>query len=268
MKRKYNEFRKAVYGHYARKGRRLPWRETGDPYRIFVSEIMLQQTQVSRVLKKYPLFIREFPAVEALAKAPLRRVMGVWQGLGYNRRALALRKAAGIIVSRHAGKIPSDRQLLKDLPGVGEATSGAVCAFAFNQPVIFIETNIRSAYLHHFFPGKNDVSDDELALHLELTLDAKNPRKWYNALMDYGVYLKENNPNPSRKSSRYRKQGGFEGSDRQLRGRMLSYLLKDRRLNERQLCRKTGSSLKKCKALLISLCKEGLVRNKGGVYSI
>ena len=268
MKRKYNEFRKAVYDHYARKGRRLPWRETDDPYRIFVSEIMLQQTQVSRALKKYRLFIRAFPTAEALAKVPLRRVMGVWQGLGYNRRALALKKAAEIIVSRHAGKIPSDRQLLKALPGIGEATSGAVCAFAFNQPVVFIETNIRSVYLHYFFPGSKDVRDEQLIPYLQATLDKDNPRRWYNALMDYGVYLKENNPNPSRKSSHYRKQGSFKGSDRQLRGRILSYLLKERRLDERTLFRKAGLNLKRGRALLSSLCKEGLVSNRGGVYSI
>jgi len=252
-----------VYGYYARHGRDLPWRRTREPYRILVSEMMLQQTQVSRVLGKYAAFLRRFPTIRSLAGAPLRDILQAWQGLGYNRRALSLKRTAEALVRDHNGRVPCDRQVLEKLPGIGQSTSGAVCAFAFNQPVIFIETNIRSVFLHHFFHGQDTVSDEQLIPHIAKTLDTKNPRKWYSALMDYGVYIKESTANPSRRSLHYRTQSRFEGSGRQVRGMILRLLLRGGRMHQDQLLRRIKAPRRQVTQMLDSLHKEGLVKRAG-----
>jgi A/G-specific adenine glycosylase len=229
---------------------------------------MLQQTQVSRVLGKYAAFITRFPTIRSLAKASLRDILHAWQGLGYNRRALALKRMAEEVVRNHGGQVPSDRLLLESLPGIGQSTSGAVCAFAFNQPVIFIETNIRSVFLHHFFNGKDKVSDEQLILHIEKTLDTKNPRRWYSALMDYGVYLKERAVNPSRRSLHYRRQSRFEGSRRQVRGMILRLLVSRGRMNQRQLSCHLDIPGRTLLCALDSLHKEGLIKKKGPLFGV
>ena len=259
-------FRNTVYDYYARHGRDLPWRRASEPYRILVSEIMLQQTQVSRVLTKYDLFLRHFPTVFALAKAPLYKVIAAWQGLGYNRRALALKRLAQAVVSHYAGKIPERLEELQLLPGIGKATAGAICAFAFNQPAVFIETNIRSVFIHHFFKGCAHVDDDELLPYVERELDRRNPRRWYSALMDYGVYLKEQNPNPSRKSSHYVKQSPFQGSDRQVRGQIIKILVARRSTSVNELSRLIGR--KRFSLILAALQRDGLITQKGVRVSI
>lgn len=256
-------FRETVYDHYRRNGRDLPWRKTRDPYRIVVSEVMLQQTQVSRVVEKYREFIRAFPTVGSLAAAPLRDVMAAWQGLGYNRRALLLKKLAAVVVSRYNGTIPRAREDLRTLPGIGDATSGSIRAFAFNEPDIFIETNIRSVYIHHFFRGKKDVSDERLVPYIERTLDRKDPRRWYNALMDYGVFLKERLPNPSRKSRHYTRQSPFRGSDRQIRGLILKELIAAGRLDMDGIYRRVDFPRSRVKGALEKLKEEGLIIQKG-----
>lgn len=262
-------FRKLVYGYYAKYARNsLPWRNTRDPYRIFVSEIMLQQTQVARVLEKYSAFIRAFPSAHALARAPLGAVLKAWQGLGYNRRALALKKSAEKVVSEFKGKIPRERQALEALPGIGEATSGALCAFAFNQPVVFIETNIRSVFIHHFFKDARNISDARLLPYLEKALDRKNPRQWYYALMDYGVYLKGHTVNPARKSLHYKKQSPFQGSNRQIRGKILKALLAKKQLSAAGLARLLNTGVPRVNTMLKALCKEGLIKEKGRFFSI
>jgi adenine-specific DNA glycosylase len=152
-------FRRTIYRHYRACGRTLAWRETRDPYRILVSEFMLQQTQVERVEDKYPQFLGAFPGFAALAGANLKDVLACWQGLGYNRRAKSLLETARAVVELHGGELPSSREELLALPGVGEATAGALMAFAFNRPVVFVETNIRRVCLYFFFPGKREVRD-------------------------------------------------------------------------------------------------------------
>ncbi|MBN1424706.1 A/G-specific adenine glycosylase [Candidatus Fermentibacteria bacterium] len=216
-------FRATVYEHYRRHRRAMPWRETDDPYRILISEVMLQQTQVPRVMGKYGDFLAEFPDVTALAASSLARVLKVWQGLGYNRRAVALHRLARELVDR-GGVIPDDPTLLEKLPGIGRATACAIAAFAFNRPVVFIETNIRSVFIHHFSLERDVVADKDLLPLVGATLDRTNPREWYWALMDYGSYLKTMVPNPSRRSLGHRRQSPFEGSNRQLRGRILRHL--------------------------------------------
>jgi len=228
-------FRTTVYGYYERHGRRFPWRETADPYRILVSEVMLQQTQAPRVLLKYEEFVRLFPDAATLAAASLHDVLSAWQGLGYNRRALALKQSAERIVTLHGGIVPRDEESLVSLPGVGPATACAVRVFAFNEPVILIETNIRAVFIHHFPPQEESVADSNLRPLIEKTLDRNNPRRWYNALMDYGTFLKKAHANPARKSAHHRRQSPFEGSVRQVRGAILRLILEEVKLSKRDL---------------------------------
>ena len=183
-------FRSLVLRHYQIHGRDLPWRRTHDPYLIMVSEVMLQQTQVTRVEPKYVEFIEAFPDLGSLARAPLETVLRHWQGLGYNRRAISLKRAAEMVAAEYGGLIPRDLPSLRRLPGVGAATAAAVAAFAFGDPHPFLETNIRAVYLHHFFAYREDVTDKELLPLVEATLDHEDPRTWYYALMDYGSALK------------------------------------------------------------------------------
>lgn len=189
-----------------------------------VSEIMLQQTQVDRVIPKYENFLKQFPTLVSLANVQQSEVLKAWQGLGYNRRGLNLKRAAEKIMRDFAGKIPSDREQIETLPGIGSYTSAAITTFAFNQAHIFIETNIRAVYIHEFFPERQSVHDTELLPLIEATVDKKNPREWYWALMDYGAHLKKVHPNPSRRSRHHTTQSAFEGSHRQVRGHILRLL--------------------------------------------
>lgn len=214
-------FRKRIYTHFKEHGRDFPWRKTREPYHVFVSEVMLQQTQTSRVSQKFPEFIAAFPDFRRLAAAPLKEVYRQWQGMGYNRRALFLQKAAQMVVAAHGGKLPASVEELEELPGIGPATARSIAAYAFSLPVVFIETNIRTIYIHEFFPGKITVRDENLLPLVEQTLDRKDPWTWYNALMDYGVMIKENHPNPGRRSSHYVRQKPFGSSDRRIRGEIL-----------------------------------------------
>jgi A/G-specific adenine glycosylase len=218
-------FRSEVWRHYEEHARDLPWRRTRDAYRIVVSEIMLQQTQVPRVVPKYGEFLQAFPTVEFLAAADIGAVLAVWQGLGYNRRALALHRLAGVVVSEHAGVIPHSVEELQRLPGIGYATAAAVCVYAYEQPLAFIETNVRTAFIHFFFQECSRVSDAELLPLVELTLDRERPRDWYYALMDYGARLKKTEPNPGRRSAHHTVQSPFAGSRRQARALVLRLLL-------------------------------------------
>jgi len=217
-------FRNAVRTHFKKEGRELPWRKTQDPHRILVSEIMLQQTQVDRVLPKYTEFLKRFPTVKKLAEASLGDVLRVWSGLGYNRRAKMLHACAQEVARARKGKFPSRYEDLMSLPGIGPYTAGAVMAFAYDAPVVMIETNIRSVYLHHFFQDKKDISDAELLPLIEKTLDRKQPRLWYNMLMDYGTWIKKEHGNPNKKSKHHVVQKKFEGSNRQVRGNILRIL--------------------------------------------
>jgi A/G-specific adenine glycosylase len=186
---------------------------------------MLQQTQVERVIGKYSEFVKRFPTFHSLATAPTSDILHIWQGLGYNRRALLLKRCAAEILSHHNGILPSDGVVLKKLPGIGSATAAALTAFVYNSPSVLIETNIRTVYFHFFFRTKNQVHDDEIRPIIEQTLDKKNPRRWYYALMDYGAMLKRSGFNLNHKSIHYTKQSAFNGSDRQIRGKIIRMIL-------------------------------------------
>lgn len=269
-RRTVRNFQKVIYRCYKDNGRNsLPWRNTEDPYHILVSEIMLQQTQVGRVIRKYEKFITALPDIQTLAKAPLRKILMLWQGLGYNRRAIALKNIAQKVVHEFPdGKLPSSVELLMTLPGVGRSTASAVSAFAFDQPVVFIETNIRRAFIHFFFRDQEGIRDRELLSMVEKTLDAENPREWYYALMDYGAMLKKLPQNPNRRSAHYQKQGSFHGSNRQLRGLILKAILKKPYSSESALMRTLDMAPAKFKAALGQLMDEGFVVGSEKGYTI
>jgi len=220
-------FRRIVLDYYRRHGRSLPWRETSVPYAVLVSEIMLQQTQVDRVAGKYEAFLAAFPDFDSLATAPLDAVLAAWQGLGYNRRALNLKRCAAVVVADHDGVLPTSIAELEKLPGIGHYTARAVAAFAFSAPSAFIETNIRAVFIHHFFHGQEKVHDRAILPLVEATVEHDNPRQWYYALMDYGAYLKKVHHNPSRRSAHHGPQTPFRGSNRELRSMILRAILEN-----------------------------------------
>jgi len=256
-------FRRRLYGFFHDQGRRLPWRATTDPYHILVSEIMLQQTQVERVALKYEPFIQAFPDVWSLARAPLRDIIAAWQGLGYNRRALALQRIAQRLAADFDGRLPISVDTLRTFPGIGAATAGALAAFAFNQPVVFIETNIRRVFLYCFFPGQNGVRDREILPLVDQTLDREHPRPWYYALMDYGSMLKRAAPNPNRRSAHHQRQAPFADSDRQIRGLILKALLRFPALSVEELVKAVGKGPKRTTGLIHTLIKEGFLEQEG-----
>jgi A/G-specific adenine glycosylase len=265
-------FRRLVLAHWRRHGRHdLPWRKTTDPYGILVSEIMLQQTQVDRVIPKFRAFLAEFPSFRALADAKPSDVLLLWQGLGYNRRALMLQKCSQAVMRDHAGTLPRQHEALCALPGIGPYTAGAIMAFAFDMPWPVIETNIRRVYIHHFFPKRTDVSDVDIARlvarHLAVV---RSPRQWYSALMDYGSWLALSLPkgsNPNRKSRSYARQSKFEGSPRQLRGRLLKILLERRTLDTPTLASLVDGDTR-TDAVLEGLAREGFVHKVRGKWHI
>ncbi len=261
-------FRKKVTGHYSAQGRDLPWRKRINPYRVLVSEIMLQQTQVERVIEKYQTFLAAFPDFGALAQAPLPKLLSLWSGLGYNRRALALKALAQKVVEEHHGRLPSEYERLLALPGIGKYTAGAILAFAFNKPVVFMDTNIRRVYIHEFFQDREGVHDDELLPLVERTQDTAAPRTWYNALMDYGTMLKRRQVNPNRRSAHYTRQGPFENSNRQVRGRILKLLVTEAPLTTLQIVKKVAMDAQRVKSNLVQMEKEGFIRRKGRSFII
>ena len=246
----------------------MPWRETDDPYRIFVSEIMLQQTQVSRVEEKYKQFIAAFPDFATLDRASLSMVYSVWQGLGYNRRALSLKKAAKIVATEHQGKLPDTQEALVSLPGIGKSTASSILAFAFNRPVVFVETNIRTVFIHFFFPKKITVTDDEILPLVEKCIYKKAPRIWYWALMDYGTMLKKTGHDKNANSAHYVKQTRFEGSRRQLRGTILKALLSNGCSSPDSLAKSMGKPMNVIRGVLEELAQEGFVCLSKGRYRL
>jgi A/G-specific adenine glycosylase len=260
-------FQDLILSHYRAHGRDLPWRQTTDPYRILVSEIMLQQTQVERVAVKYPEFIEQFPNFESLARAPKSEVLRVWQGMGYNRRAIALQKAAERVVEENGGRLPADVEALAALPGIGKATASAIVAYAFNMPVVYIETNIRRIFIHFFFQGREGVRDDAILPLVEQALYRENPGEWYSALMDYGTILKKRTANPNRRSASYTRQSRFEGSDRQVRGRILALVLDEGAVTEEQVILRVCENPGRVRKILGDLAREGFVAESEGTYT-
>lgn len=217
-------FRETIWSEGRRLYRDMPWRNDTRPYYVLVSELMLQQTQVVRVIPKFEAFIAAFPDEQTLARAGLAQVLTLWQGLGYNRRAKFLHESAKVIVNEYGGVFPSERQDILRLPGVGKSTCGAIEAYAFNRPSLFIETNVRTVYIHHFFADDFAVDDAAIEARLAATLDQEHSREFYWALMDYGSWLKANGVRNVVQSKHYKKQSALEGSVRQVRGQIVRLL--------------------------------------------
>jgi A/G-specific adenine glycosylase len=260
------EFQRMVLVHYDRCGRDMPWRNTTDPYQILVSEIMLQQTQVERVTTKFPEFIRAFPDFSSLATAPLSSVLAVWQGMGYNRRAIALQKCAIRAMNEFNGNLPADVSTLATFPGIGEATASSIAAFAFNQPVVFIETNIRRVFIHFFFADTGKISDSQIFPVVEKTLYSENPRLWYWALMDLGTCLKKTVSNPNRRSKHYTRQAPFEGSDRKIRGSIIRFLIKCPGSSEKKIVEFCNDDPIRISRILDTLHSEGFIINRKKMF--
>nr|WP_284694496.1 A/G-specific adenine glycosylase [Geomonas sp. Red32] len=261
-------FRERILAYYRAHGRSLPWRETRDPYAILVSEIMLQQTQVDRVREKYRAFLAVFPGFEELARAPLADVLSLWQGLGYNRRAISLKLCAEAVVERCGGRLPGGIPELEALPGIGPYTARAVALFAFGEPTPFIETNIRSVYLHHFFPGEEKVSDALILPLVEATMDREDPREWYYALMDYGSQLKRTGENPSRRSAHHTRQSPFRGSNREQRSLILKAILANPGITGQELRGAVPEAAASLEKNLLQLEREGFICREEDGYRV
>jgi A/G-specific adenine glycosylase len=261
-------FRTMIYMYHRSHPRPMPWRETTNPYHILVSEIMLQQTQVDRVKLKYAEFLHVFPDVHELAIAPLSEVLQVWQGLGYNRRAMYLKRCAEKIVHQYAGQFPQTIDEMQSLPGIGPYTARAIAAFAFNVAEPLIETNIRALFIHFFFHGHEQVCDSEIIPLIAVTLDRDNPREWYYALMDYGVMLKQTRSNPGRRSKHHTHQTRFEGSNRQLRSRLLREIIAQPGITLEKLLTTLTSEQESVEHNLKALQQEGFLMKRGCGYKI
>lgn len=227
---------------------------------------MLQQTQTERVLPKYQEWLVHFPDPEALAKASSAEVLRLWSGLGYNRRALALQKTAVILAAR--GSFPSAEEDLLALPGIGAYTASAIQAFAFNRAVVVIETNIRSVYLHRFFPGMGRVSDASIAVLAKETLLREDPRNWYYALMDFGVEIKRVFGNPNIRSAHYSKQSAFADSNRRIRGLLLRELQTRESAEAEELAKALPFARERVDKALSDLKREGFVAEDKGHYRL
>jgi A/G-specific adenine glycosylase len=258
-----------VFGYFKKNGRDFPWRETTDPYKILVSEVMLQQTQTERVVVKYEEFLKTFPTWKALSTATPAEVVKVWMGLGYYRRAFNLHKAAQSVVREHGGVPPHTAEGLRNLPGVGPYTAAAVAAFAFGEPAPMIETNIRSVYLYTFYPQVCAVSDKEILQKVEETLYKRDPRSWFYALMDLGVELKKHTKGINQRSKHHVKQSKFEGSQRQVRAAVLRAITEAASIRRAEISRKLSYDADKIEAAITALQAEGLIQTlRGGRIAI
>ncbi|MDO8655568.1 MAG: A/G-specific adenine glycosylase [bacterium] len=266
------EFQKIILSWHVKNRRDMPWRKTRNPYKILVSEIMLQQTQVSRVTPKYKEFLKEFPTLVALAKTSDAKLLRVWQGLGYWRRARFLKATAQAILKKHKGVFPKEPEVLEKLPGIGHYTARAIACFAFNNAEAFLDTNIRRVYLHFFFPKRTDVPDTKVLRMAQEAVWKKNPREWHYALFDYGaMVLKDKGIN--KRSQHYTKQSKFEGSFRSFRTKAMKLLLqqKENRVRSKTLdlflkrALKTQRAPHSAKEVIDSLLKDKLVK-KSGTY--
>lgn len=264
-------FNHLLSSHFQQHGRDLPWRSPAlktdshgrlNGCAVLVSELMLQQTQVSRVEVKFLQFLNLFPTLKSLADAPFTAVLAAWQGLGYNRRALYLHEAAKVLVDHPE---PWSFELLAAQKGIGKNTAAAVIVYAYNQPMAFVETNIRTVFIHHFFQSHKTVSDTQLTDIVQKMLPETDPRQWYWSLMDYGSFLKQTTKDAARKSVSYKKQSQFKGSFRALRAQVLRSLLQGPK-NPQQIKRELKDD--RAMQVLHALEKDGLIIKENNQFII
>jgi A/G-specific adenine glycosylase len=292
-----HDFQEFIFQKGHEHSRDMPWRRDTRPYYVLVSELMLQQTQVERVIPKFEAFVAAFPDEKTLARAPLADVLTLWSGLGYNRRAKFLHDAAKEIV--RLGTFPTAAPELMTLPGVGKNTAGAIMAYAYNQPSYFIETNVRTVYIHHFFADADLVDDKKIMALLQKTVPtgegkeqperrihsapgamngvpAKSvsrggvgktvglsygPKAFYWALMDYGSWLKRQGVVRNSRSAHYKKQSPLVGSVREVRGAIIKQLASGD-MTEAKL-RRTVVADDRFEPALSGLVRDGLVMRTG-----
>lgn len=246
--------------------RDMPWRRDTRPYYVLVSELMLQQTQVDRVIPKFTAFIERFPDEATLAEAPLADVLTMWSGLGYNRRARFLHESAKRIMNDYSGTFPRTAIEVRTLPGVGEGTTGAIMTYAFNAVQPFIETNVRTVYFHHFFQNHDSVTDAQIMEVLVSTMATDAPREFYWALMDYGSWLKRQGAGRNKLSTGYKKQSPLKGSVREVRGQIVRLLTRGP-LREMDV-RTTLHADSRFEAALAGLVRDGLVTESSGLLHL
>lgn len=239
----------------------MPWRDDPTPYRVWVSELMLQQTQVSRVIPKFEEFMKQFPTIRQLGESSLADVLVVWSGLGYNRRAKFLWEAATEVSMKYDGELPREYKQLVSLPGIGPNTAGAILNYAYEVPTAFVETNIRTVYFHHFFAERTDITDRELLELVGRTMDREHPRQWFWALMDYGAYLKTTAGGRLDQSKHYKKQSPLAGSLREMRGRIIRELT--RLPLETEALKESVAADERFVQALEDLEREGMIQRKG-----
>ncbi|MFW9798287.1 MAG: Fe-S cluster assembly protein HesB [Candidatus Thorarchaeota archaeon] len=258
-------FQNMIMGWWTDNARDLPWRLDPSPYNVLVSEIMLQQTQVSRVVPKFIEFKKEFPTVESLADAKTKHLLKIWSGLGYNRRAIWLKEAARQIVQR--GGFPQSAEELRKLKGVGPYTSRSILIFAFNKDLAAVDTNIRRVLIASGFADET-MSDMQVQQVADRVLLKGRSSDWHNALMDYGSQvLTSGSTGISPKSS----QSCYEGSTRQVRGEIVKILTSSDTMEFRELklrldCELNDSELS---SIIDDLVADGLVQMTAtGTYRI
>ena len=270
---------KSFVEHVLAEGRKhyrdFAWRNTTDPYAILLSEIMLQQTQVARVVSYYGVWTRRYPTLDALAAADMADVLSDWQGLGYNRRALALKRLAVEVSEQSLGVLPVSYEELQQLPGVGPATAAGVMTFAHNSFAPYLETNVRSVILHEMFADSDEVCDKDIMAVVQQAADyleaqrgeseqlGVDARTWNYALLDYGAWLKKTFPNPSRRSKHHTRQSRFEGSFRQKRAALLREILERSGQSAAELAASCEIGLADVEKVLDVLLKEGFIRRSG-----
>ena len=238
--------------------REMPWRSDTHPYNILLSEIMLQQTQVARVLQKYEEFKTAFPTLADLARADFQEVLAHWSGLGYNRRARFLHETAKKLVEYPS--FPDSPEVLQQCPGIGENTAASIVVYAFNKPLVFLETNVRTVLIYTFFQGVTEKIDESVLRNVaEQTLYTNNPRKWYWALMDYGTYLKKTQGNFNKYSKMHTVQSKFEGSFRQKRAAVLRCLLQNGPLTLAEIAEKMDYETSLMEELVTVLQKDKMI---------
>ena len=256
-------FKGIINAYFKQSGRKFPFREKIEPYYVLVSEIMLQQTQTGAVSERFLKFINLFPDFKTLAEAPQQKVLQAWQGLGYNRRAIALKRIAELIIEKHGGKLPESLEILRKFPQIGFNTASSILAFAFNKPVYFVETNIRRVYIYFFFPNQRNINDKDILEIVKKTANNKNPRNWYYALMDYGVMLKKAQPALNKRSAHYKKQAPFKGSNREIRGKILRLMLNRKSIVESKIASQLKVDPKRAKTVIDKLIKESFFKRQG-----
>jgi len=260
---KIQRFQKKVFSFYQKNKRDLPWRKTTDPYKILLSELMLQQTQVKRVILYYDKWIARWPTIDALASASLSKVLQMWMGLGYNTRAVNLHITARKIVTEFNSDVLKAMKQYKELPGIGRYTSQAVQIFSSNENLFTVDTNIRRIFICEF-DLSTKIPEKELWGLAERCLPLGKSRDWHNALMDYGALhltARKTGIKPKTQQSR------FEGSNREIRAKILRCLLTNS-TSLSELEKKLGIKQKRLRSILDKMINEKIIAKRNNTYQL